>query len=285
MDMLFPSVCHQLTLTKINNSQDEMSYITRMRNAIKFQIENTEDYKYLKYYDFQHIILCPLTRRFELELCLRHTHTQSLLKVVKFQVLMHNYTPFLQWPTIIIDHDHFPEQQNPDKKEKCIRSVDTYEKSKRYLVTIFKNPRRYYFVNSWCVWNLLKSHIFMNTRLDNRQINSEEYLNSIQTSIWRRVYANNYTYFCSSDTNIAVYVKEQMQRTISDYVLNEIIKRQRGECFNQFGVLENLAGPYYYVLPHQVERDNQRIKQFIQLIFKIIDKSYAGEMFSFHIVN
>ncbi|GFQ80857.1 hypothetical protein TNCT_679551 [Trichonephila clavata] len=85
----------------------------------------------------------------------------------------------------------------------------------------------------------------------------------MHNSIWRRVFANNYSYFYSSDTNVSAYVIEQSRRPFPIRVLEEVFVRQRDGAFNQLGILENISSPYYYVLPYQIERNNESIKKFI----------------------
>ncbi|GFT76132.1 uncharacterized protein NPIL_24931 [Nephila pilipes] len=95
-------IARQLTLRKINSSPNEMAYITRMRNAIKFQIASEEDCNCFKK-PFKHLILYKWNEITELKICLDH----ALSKVVKSYVLLHNSEPFHQWRTITIDNDGF----------------------------------------------------------------------------------------------------------------------------------------------------------------------------------
>ncbi|GFT60579.1 uncharacterized protein NPIL_371401, partial [Nephila pilipes] len=96
-----------LTLRKINESQEEMAYITKMRNAIEFQIANKIDYEYLQNI-FTHVILLNENEMTELRICLDH----ALRKVVKSHVLMRNTKPFVKWKTIRIDNSGFPKRRN-----------------------------------------------------------------------------------------------------------------------------------------------------------------------------
>ncbi|GFS67489.1 uncharacterized protein NPIL_154151 [Nephila pilipes] len=237
-----------------------MSYITRMRNTIKFQIEMDEgEYEKLENYPFQHDIVCSFTKRKKLEICLRH----ALSNVTKSHYLVHNCTPFREWRTINFDNYGFQGGQNRVQRQEVFRVNDDSEPEERFLVAGFQNPLWYSFSFGWSLWNLLRTP-FSHTQLNNLQINkSVDYLNLLQNSTWRRVYADNNTYFSFSDAAIAAYVKEQSQRKIPVNVFDEIMKRERGEFFNQFRVLESIALFYYYVLPYQNEG---RYNQIIHII-------------------
>ncbi|GFR15911.1 uncharacterized protein TNCT_346371 [Trichonephila clavata] len=229
-----------------------MSYITAMRNVIKFQIESSEVYDYLKQ-TFKHSILFPLTRTLVLQKCLRY----ALSKVAEFTVLVHNYAPFRRWPTIFIEHDYFSEDDS-DQSEEIYRSIDENDAADYYLVPEITNTGSYSFVPSCHPLNIMQ---FVENWLDNLQFKNIDCFNSMNKSIWRRLYANNFTYFCSSDIDIAAFLKEQIQRNRPISTFNEIIKRERGETFNQSRILESIASPYYYVLPHQ----NRRISEELHL--------------------
>lgn len=221
-----------------------------------------------------------MTLKSQLEACLR----QALSKVAKCHVLLRDDSSFRPWTTINIDSDGLPDDHYPEQER--IQRVGEYDQMKHYLVAYFRNSLGYSFSNAWKPWNLLhKQFLKDNLVCDSLLCNNEDYFNSIHQSIWRRVYANNYSYFCSSDTKIAAYVKEQMKISQPIHVFKEIMKRENGETFNQFGILETLASPYYYVLPHQYEIYDDEIKRFILhcLTFKVIDESYAGkEMLCFN---
>ncbi|GFR32768.1 hypothetical protein TNCT_434111 [Trichonephila clavata] len=106
----------------------------------------------------------------------------------------------------------------------------------------------------------------------------------MHNSIWRRVFANNYSYFYSSDTNVSVYLIEQSRRPSPIRVLDEVFVRQRDGAFNQLGILENISSPYYYVLPYQIERNNESIKKFILhgIVERNVEECLADEeLYSF----
>ncbi|GFY48798.1 uncharacterized protein TNIN_164861 [Trichonephila inaurata madagascariensis] len=238
-----------LSLTDINSSQDEMQYISRMRNAFTFQTASNRYYKFLHFYKFQHFILCSLHRKSILETCLRH----SLSKVIKSFVLVHNYSPFLQWTLISIDNDGFPEEGNPSQRQELIQRNDEYDQMERYLTANFGNALQCSADNGWSNWNLLQRQLLRNTRLSDLQINNADFLNSMHTSGWRRVFVDNFIDFNCTDTDIAAYVKGQTKERRSLHVFKEIFKRERGEAFNPFKILEFIASPYYYILPHHRE--------------------------------
>ncbi|GFW61694.1 uncharacterized protein TNCV_3706291 [Trichonephila clavipes] len=244
-----------LTLREINGSQEEMLYITRMRNVIEFQIESSKDYDYLKQ-SFMHSFLLPLTRSLELENCLNY----ALSKVSEFAVLVHNYAPFRQWPTIHIDLANVLEDFS-DHSENIFHSIDENDQVDYYLVPELTIDGCSFLDDS----HPPDSMRFAKDWLVNLQFKNIDCFNSMHKSIWRRLYANNYTYFCSSDVDIAAFLKEQIQTNTPISAFNEIIKRERGENFNEFGILNTIASPYYYVLPHQNERNSDQIHTHTQL--------------------
>ncbi|GFW61690.1 hypothetical protein TNCV_3706251 [Trichonephila clavipes] len=74
----------------------------------------------------------------------------------------------------------------------------------------------------------------------------------MHTSAWRRVFADNLIDFNCTDSHFAAYVRGQKEeRPI--HLFKEISKREMGGTFDHFRVLESLASPYDYVLPHHRE--------------------------------
>ncbi|GFQ80855.1 hypothetical protein TNCT_679541 [Trichonephila clavata] len=110
---LFPSVCCLLTLTKIRDSEDEMKYITKMRNIIINQVGSRAEYRYLKHKPFKHVFLSLRERTDRLEMCLRH----ALLKVMRTFVSMESYRPFFHYPIMGINNDGFPEPNSNQEPE------------------------------------------------------------------------------------------------------------------------------------------------------------------------
>ncbi|GFV56773.1 uncharacterized protein TNCV_153151 [Trichonephila clavipes] len=260
-----------LTLSDINDSQKEMSYITRMRNVIEYQIASSEDYDYLKL-SFRHSIFYPLTRSLELERCLIY----ALSKVAESPVLVHNYKPFREWPTIQVEHNGFSEKQ-------IIQRIDEHEQTEDfyyYLVPDYRNKWGSPFVTAW---HHLYSMQFVENWLDKLQFKNIDCFSSMRKSIWRRVYGNNCSYFCSSNINIAAFLKEQIQSKRPIHVFNAIMKREKGEFFNLFGILESIASPYYYVLPHQNVRNSDQLKRYNlhYLLFKMLEFSVTDGIFDF----
>ncbi|GFR02446.1 uncharacterized protein TNCT_462581 [Trichonephila clavata] len=271
---LFPSVCCQLTLTKIRDSEEEMKYITKMRNIIINQVGNREEYRYLKHNSFKHVLLSLRERRNCLEMCLRY----ALLKIMRSFVSMESYRPFFRYPIMGINNDGFLEP-NGNQEPEFVRSIHQQQRAELYIVTTFKSAKCYSFVNSWDSWDLLQQQLMYYSELNNFQLHADEAWEGEHNSIWRRVFANNYSYFYSSDTNVDAYVKEQTRTRRPIRVLHEVLGRQRGGAINQLGILENIASPYYYVLPDQIERNNERMQMLIQhfLNERVIDQSRADE--------
>ncbi|GFY48799.1 uncharacterized protein TNIN_164871 [Trichonephila inaurata madagascariensis] len=255
MDKNSPLVKLAVSLTEINCSQHEISYITRMRNAIKFQNARSKEYEYFNF-TFRHIILCLSTPTATLETCLRH----SFYKILKSHVLVHNYTPFQQWTLISIDNDGFPEEHNPGQQQELIQRKDEYDQAERYLIANFRNARQLSADSEWIHWNLLQRQLLRDTRLSDLQINNVDILNSVHTSGWRRMFADNFIDFSCTDSSTAAYVREQTEESRPIHVFKEISKRERGETINHLRILEFIASPYYYVLPHHCEVRHDGIK-------------------------
>ncbi|GFR15773.1 uncharacterized protein TNCT_449581 [Trichonephila clavata] len=223
-----------------------MSYITTSRNVIKFQIESSEEYGYLKP-PFRHSILFILTRNLELEKCLSYAFS----KVAKPTVVVDNYVPFREWQGRTDLEDDSDESDGMDQR------IDKYNGREYYLVPEIMSVKCCSLVNDSL--NLME---FVEDWLKNLRFKNVDCFNSMYKSIWRRLYANNKTYFCSSDIDIAAFLKEQRIKNKPINVFNEIFKRERGETFNQRGILESIASPYYYALPHQKEENDERLNRY-----------------------
>ncbi|GFS66450.1 uncharacterized protein NPIL_458521 [Nephila pilipes] len=251
MPEIFPFVSPLLTLGDINSSQEEMSYITRMRNVIKFQIETSDDYECLKYAPFKHQIICLNSISLILETCLSYT----LINIVKSHVLVHNIIPFRNWSTIIFDDDGFREGQNPFQRleQRVWRNVIVT--TDRFLATSFAYFSRLYFSNVWSNPLEFQSPIFTANMLDSTEIADPAITVNSKLHTWRRIYANNYSLFSCSGQDIDAYIKEKTNSNKSVSVLKKIMKRELGDSISEYKVLESIASPYYYELPHQDEEE------------------------------
>ncbi|GFR02444.1 hypothetical protein TNCT_462571 [Trichonephila clavata] len=183
-----------------------------------------------------------------------------------------------------ISNDGIPEP-NRNQEPEYVRSTRQQQRAELYIVTTFKSAKCFSFATFWFFWDLLHRALMRYNNLKNFELrNVGDILDSMHNSIWRRVFANNYTYFYSSDTNVSAYVIEQSRRPSPIRVLDEVFVRQRNGAFNQLGILEIISSPYYYVLPYQIERDNESIKKFILhgIDERNVDKSLADEeLYSF----
>ncbi|GFS86494.1 uncharacterized protein NPIL_94471 [Nephila pilipes] len=251
MPEIFPFVSPLLTLGDINSSQEEMSYITRMRNVIKFQIEKIDDYEHLRVASFKHKIICLISISFTLETCLSYT----LVNVVKSHVLVHNIIPFRNWRIIIIDDDGFREGQNPFRhlEQRVWRAGNM--STDLFLATFFANFLRIYFSYTWCSPLKFPSTIFTANTLDSIEIAEPAINVNSKHHTWRRIYADNYSLFSCSGQDIAAYIKEKTNSNKSVNVFKKIMKRELGDSISEYKVLESIASPYYYELPHQNEEE------------------------------
>ncbi|GFQ78328.1 uncharacterized protein TNCT_241721 [Trichonephila clavata] len=243
-----------LTLEKINSSQEEMSYITRMRNVIKFQTANNEEYEYFKKFSFYNELIFQEKHEALFKVCLSH----ALEKVVNSRELVHNVEPFLQWSVIRVGIKDTAEAQNPVIWEQDHTDIGCIH----FLASFFNNSEQQEFLNWQEPYNSRETPLFTNIHLDDLEILKDDYLDCLHKSTWRHVYDNNVSLFSCLDKDIAAYVKEQTKISKPINVFKQIINRELGEHFNQFEVLESIASPYYYVLPHQNESEYSEFESF-----------------------
>ncbi|GFR33026.1 uncharacterized protein TNCT_59361 [Trichonephila clavata] len=264
-----------LTLKEINNSQEEMTYLTRMRNVIKFQTARPKEYEYFKNNNFYNEIFCHKEHEPSLEACLSH----ALTKVVKSHLMVDNLVPFLQWDIVDIDADGFTEGQNPvTPRENADPRAVEYAQGNPFLVAAFSN------------FNILDFNSVSNSYSNERnlitcrdivdlQINDVVYLNSLHKSSWRRVFDRGLALFSCCDQDIAAYVREQTKISKPMKVFKQILNRELGERFDQFDVLESIASPYYYVLPHQNENEYKSFELFCSWFVITDTTSYISYCF------
>lgn len=198
-----------LTLREISYSEVEMLYVTCMRNVIQFQIQNSEDYQYLRR-RFWHRIEFFQERLEELNIILCHT----LSEVVKSHVLVHNPLPFHLWRTIVIDNNGFPLLQNQVQVTADIAQLaDRNILGDRFLVPTFSSELECTDLKQSGHLRLYKRLLFTNDGLDKLPFNSLiSDITEFPESKWRRVYSSNDLFFFSRNSDIAFYIKEQTLR-------------------------------------------------------------------------
>ncbi|GFY78884.1 uncharacterized protein TNIN_217821 [Trichonephila inaurata madagascariensis] len=236
-----------LNLTKISSSSEEMSYITKMRNLILFQISSPEEFQYLDgrfYHQFWiHNRCFPIFR-----MCYSH----AFFQVAKSHVLVHNHEPFRHWDTIIIDNDGQPKTKNGHEMKAINGSNINTMPIKKFLIannglasTSF--PRWNFYPYYKGIITSIQSNVFEQFYTTDSSILRHE-------SIWRRVYDANLTFFFCEYNDFSLYVLEQKRHKTPINVFKTILERQNGICFNEKSVLKTIASPYYYILPYQDER-------------------------------
>ncbi|GFT14588.1 uncharacterized protein NPIL_599011 [Nephila pilipes] len=242
-------IARHLTLRKINYSPNEMEYITRMRNAIKFQIASQEDCNCFKK-PFKHLIVCKWNEITELRICLDH----ALSKVVKSYVLLHNSEPFLQWRTITIDNDGFFQIRSEDQRIAEISKKTAENKSvDRFLVPNFRLEYGIVLEDRWPILRSGERPFLEDAFLHNFRlicIANHHYLPLEFT--WRRVYSNDGPLVLFDKVYVAAYLDDQIRNNRSVNVFKQIVNREINEkFFNQFEILRAIASPYYFVLPYK----------------------------------
>ncbi|GFQ70792.1 uncharacterized protein TNCT_600011 [Trichonephila clavata] len=231
-----------MTLRKISNSQQEMKYITKMRNMILFQISPTKDFRYLEQ-KFLHRIIIERKNMALFQKCLYHAFTEAM----KSLVLVHNSAPFHHWTTIVIDRVDNSSCQL--RTQTCGRNIGISVTNRFLMPTFFDvtTNNLLLFLNRRINTNIPCN--IMETSSDNR------HLNPMHESTWRRLYDSHTTFFFCEIGDFILYVKEQTLESRPVNVFKEIMERQIGKIFNTTAVLRRIASPYYYVLPHQDEQE------------------------------
>ncbi|GFQ98645.1 uncharacterized protein TNCT_398801 [Trichonephila clavata] len=235
-----------LNLTKISSSPEEMSYITKMRNLILFQISSPEEFQYLDGWFYHKFWI--LTRSLPIfRMCFSHAFNQ----VAKSHVLVHNYEPFRHWDTIIIDNDGLPKTKNGlDLKAEASTNIKTMPID-RFLVV--NNGLASTFFLRWNFYPYYKGIITsIQPSVFEQFYNNPSILK--HESTWSRIYDASMTFFFCDYNDFSLYVIEQKLHKTPINVLKTIQEREIGICFNQKSVLKTIASPYYYILPYQDER-------------------------------
>ncbi|GFT92506.1 uncharacterized protein NPIL_248571 [Nephila pilipes] len=242
-------IAGQLTLRKINYSPNEMAYITRIRNAIKFQIASEEDCNCFKK-PFKHLILYKWNEKTELKICLDY----ALSKAVKSHVLLHNSEPFLQWRTITIDNEGFFQIRSEDQRIAEI-SKKTAEKESvdRFLVPNFRLEYENVLKDHWPLLRSGERPFFEDAFLHNFRLTciANHHFLPLEFN-WGRVYSNDGPLVIFDKVYIAAYFDDQIRSNRFVNVFKQIVNREINEkFFNQFEILRAIASPYYFVLPYQ----------------------------------
>ncbi|GFU56029.1 uncharacterized protein TNCV_3404981 [Trichonephila clavipes] len=235
-----------LNLTKISNCQVEMSYITKMRNLILFQVSSSKEFQYLdgRFYHeiWVHDRSLPIFR-----MCYSH----AFFQVVKSHTLVHNYEPFRHWDIIIIDSDgHRQTKKGQNLKIEAGENIEAIP-IERFLVADngLASP-------SFPDWNFYPYYKGIITGMQPdifEQFYAESFLLRHESTL-RRVYDANLTYFSCEYDDFSLYVIEQKRDKTPSNVFKTIMEREIGICLNEKSVLKTIASPYYYILPYQDER-------------------------------
>ncbi|GFU21254.1 uncharacterized protein NPIL_168351, partial [Nephila pilipes] len=239
----------KLTLRKITYSPNEMAYITRMRNAITFQIASEEDCNcFLE--TFHHQILYKRNEITELRICLDY----ALSKVVKSHVLLHNSEPFHQWGTITIDNEGFYQIRTEDQRiAEISKKTAENESVDRFLVPTFRLEYGSALTDRWPTLRSGERPFFEEDILHTFPLTciaNDHYLPLEFT--WIRVYSNDEFLVLFEKVYVAAYLYDQIRNNRSVNVFKHIVNREVNEkFFNQFEILRTIASPYYFVLPYQ----------------------------------
>ncbi|GFS66674.1 uncharacterized protein TNIN_167601 [Trichonephila inaurata madagascariensis] len=250
MDLLFDikypeKISPLLTLTKILISPDEPIYITKMRNLILFQISGA-DYQYLEY-KFKHDFTFVPGKGSLLFRCFY----RAFSNVTKFQVLVHNLEPFRYWRANTIDESGHRVAFNCDRNEVEFFEDEIMPRDRFLVATI-----NYLFSDtSLEYWNYRSLSYIIKVPLSRREACSKTVLNPVHESTWRRLYDANDTLFNCEKSDFDLYEREQTMNLRPVSVFREIKKREIGCSFKKLEVLKTIASPYYYVLPHQNEKE------------------------------
>ncbi|GFW41116.1 uncharacterized protein TNCV_415251 [Trichonephila clavipes] len=230
-----------------------------MRNVIKFQTATKKDYEHFKNSLFHNELIFRKKHQTLLKLFLSH----ALTKVVKSHELVHNVEPFIQWDIMDINVHGLTDGQNTviSTENLDTRGIE-YIQRNLFIVADFSNSQREDYFCTWSTYFLSNRQLFTCIHLDDLLIFDVDYLDSLHKSSWRRVYNNNIFLFSCLEKDITAYVKEQKKISKPINVFKKIMNREWGAHFDQFEVLEFIASPYYYVLPHQNESEYTEFESF-----------------------
>ncbi|GFS67485.1 uncharacterized protein NPIL_154131 [Nephila pilipes] len=272
MSLIFHTISPLLTLTKINVSPDEMSYITKMRNAIQFQIfEDNQHFLVLKYFAFSHNLLCHERQMFMLQALLN----RSLTEVVKSHVLVKNFLTFINWKRVCIDGDGFQIRQKAHQQKEQVFRRDEYASKNHYLVATFDKLLWYYFFDDWHTWDTLNRSLFTTNSLERMETESSVIDETLREFTWRRVYGDNNCLFSCLNEDCVIYERENERGIRSVNIFKQIMGREIGELFNHIKILKSIASPFYYILPHQNEREYAVFKEDEDWCYRNRSSSYV----------
>ncbi|GFQ89349.1 uncharacterized protein TNCT_480881 [Trichonephila clavata] len=193
-----------LNLTKISKSQKEMSYITKMRNLILFQLSSREEFQYLDQRFYHQFWVrdrsLPIFR-----MCYSH----AFFQVVKSHVLIDNYEPFYNWDIIVIDNDGHQRIKDGRKMKTACKNINDVHVG-RFLVA--NNGLA---SDSYLNWNfypyykgiiaVIQSNVFEQFYADAFLLRHE--------STWSHAYDANLTFFSCEYNDFSLYVIEQKRVT------------------------------------------------------------------------
>ncbi|GFS68299.1 uncharacterized protein NPIL_59091 [Nephila pilipes] len=194
----------------------------------------------------------------EFRICLDH----ALSKVIKSHVLVQNTEPFVKWKTIRIDNNGFPHRRSQSHCRITESKIAlTNILIDQFLVAHFSKISPLDEINSWRLQSWAEDPLIKGVNLGTLGfLYSTNELNLSHESAWRRVYSDNEMFYLFEKIYISSYLKDQFQRNRPVNVVKQIMKRERNELFNQFEILNLIASPYYYVLPHQDEQKYAEIQ-------------------------
>ncbi|GFR15575.1 uncharacterized protein TNCT_220901 [Trichonephila clavata] len=177
-------------------------------------------------------------------------YSHAFFQVVKSHVLVHNYEPFRNWDTIVIDNDGHPQTRNG--RNLTVEAGGNIEAIPidRFLVADNGSASPFPHCNFYTYYKGIITDIQPNVF---EQFYADSFLLRHE-STWRRAYDANLTFFFCEYNDFSLYVIEQKLDKTPINVFKTILEREIGMYFNPESVLKTIASPYYYILPYQSER-------------------------------
>ncbi|GFU27449.1 uncharacterized protein NPIL_531811 [Nephila pilipes] len=234
-----------LTLSKIHNSRKEMIYITKMRNALQLNIWSQDHFENLGHY-FNHKFLLAEELLEVFYVCLCH----AFRVVANNQILVLTLDNLKECGSILKDHRGFHAIHS---------SLNTNIKS----LFLVRDLLAYEHLPNWNPSLTRELEINPEIPLSSIVKSPQVFQHLRCESTWRRVYESNNSYFFSKHSDIDIYVKESTEKNRPVNVLKQIMRRETGYSMNEFSVLETIASPYYYELPHQDESEYSDFERYM----------------------
>ncbi|GFV23968.1 uncharacterized protein TNCV_3095611 [Trichonephila clavipes] len=172
-------------------------------------------------------------------------------KVLKSPTLVHNFEPFRHWSIETINNPYYLRTQNRNGEES--EKEETENMTHHFVVADATVYDKICFAEDWTHsdWGIVVAEMVSIVQT----CCSDSYLNPMREFSWIRLYHPNNSLFVCDANDFAFYAKAQTLKQEPVKVFKEIMRRQITGSFQQREVLKIIASPYYYIFPHQDEKE------------------------------